>query len=231
MRGSRVLGLLIAFVVGFLLLFAIKVGLTSAHSLGYEPPVLNAAVTGSHTATLSISTWPDSMQCHGSNGGAHPDWVTYCPTTSFHVPANSLITVRITNYDSGGPVKNLFFAQAQGTVGGTETVDGKRVYGLNSANNQIAHTFTIQSVPDSPAQLFVSVPVAAVSDNAPNALTFNGSQYPRPRVTAFKFYSGRSGNYIWKCYDPCGEGLTGFQTGFGGPMATTGYMAGTLTVG
>jgi hypothetical protein len=50
----------------------------------------------------------------------------------------------------------------------------------------------------------------------------------------FRFKTGGPGNYVWHCYVPCGTGLAGDglggQDGFGGPMATTGYMSGTLTV-
>lgn len=234
MIRSRLLGLAIAFILGFLILLGVKTALAATSSLGTEPHVLVATRTGPHSASLKFSTWPDAMQCHGSNsgpgGGAHPDWVSYCPTTSFQVPAHSVITVTIRNYDAGDPVKNVFFEHVHGTIGGTETVNGKAVPGLNSAAAQISHTFTLQSIPDSPAQLFVSVPIAAVSDSAPTPLTLNGSQYPKPNVITFKFNSGRPGTYIWKCYDPCGSGLSGFQEGFGGPMSTTGYMAGTLVV-
>jgi hypothetical protein len=54
-------------------------------------------------------------------------------------------------------------------------------------------------------------------------------------VIVFKFKTGAPGKYVWHCYVPCGSGLAGEgvggQEGFGGPMATTGYMAGTVTVG
>ena len=49
-------------------------------------------------------------------------------------------------------------------------------------------------------------------------------------MIVFRFRTGGPGTYIWHCYVPCGTGLDGLQEGFGGPMATTGYMAGTVTV-
>jgi hypothetical protein len=234
MSAGRLLGLVIAFVIGFLLLFGLREALANAASLGYEPAVYHAKVTGPHSASLSLTTWPDSMQCHGSNGsaggGSHPDWVTYCPSTSLQVPANSLVTVTITNYDAGDPVKNPFFASVHGTVNNIEVVNGKPMHG-QVPTGPVAHTFTVQSIPNSPAQLFISVPLAALSEIAPTPLTLNGSQYPKPTTITFQFHSGRPGKYIWKCYVPCGSGLEDFQEGFGGPMSTTGYMAGTLTVG
>jgi hypothetical protein len=234
MSAARLAGLVGAFVLGFLVLFGVREALAHASSLGYEPAVYHARITGPHTASLSLSSWPDSMQCHGSGGspggGAHPDWVSYCPSTSLQVPANSLITVTIKNYDSGDLVKDPFFARVHGTVNDVEVVNGKPVHG-QVASKPVAHTFTVQSVPDSPVQMFINVPLAALPDSAPTPLHLNGSDYPRPAIIRFQFHSGAPGHYIWKCYVPCGTGLEDFQKGFGGPMSTTGYMAGTLTVG
>lgn len=230
MHRSRLIGLVIAFLVGFLLLFGIREALASTSSLGFEPRSFPATSTGTHAATLSVSAWPDSYQCHGSDGGMHPDWVTYCPSTSWVVPAHSVITITIKQYDTGGPLHNGFFQRVRGTIGDTETVDGKVLHGLNSAASEISHTLTIQSVPDSPAQMFVSVPVAAIPDNRKPTLTLNGQPYAKPAVTTFRFQSGVPGRYVWHCYDPCGNGLFGIDENFGGAMATTGYMAGTLTV-
>src|SRR5689334_14271369 len=52
-----------------------------------------AAGTVAH-AYLNLATYPDSMAGeHGSDGGAHPDWVSYGPSTNLHVPAHALVTV------------------------------------------------------------------------------------------------------------------------------------------
>jgi hypothetical protein len=227
--GRRVVGLVITFVVGFLLLFMVYVGVSSAQRLGYEPATYAATKTGAHSASLSLAIFPDSMVCHGSGGGLHPTWVTYCPSTSISVPANSVITVTLTQYDGGDPLHNPFFAHVQGTVGGVEWVNGKKVRYLNP-NDAVAHTFTLQSAPDSPEPMFVNVPMAALPDDAKNAVTVNGNQYPKPNIIRFKFRTGKAGHYVFHCYDPCGTGLEGNNDNFGGPMATTGYMAGTVTV-
>jgi len=100
---------------------------------------------------------------------------------------------------------------------------------------EIAHTFTIQTPPDThETQLFVNVPLPGVSEKAPETEHIAGHEYPAPDVIVFKFRTGAPGQYVWHCYVPCGEGLAGEgvdgQEGFGGPMATTGYMAGTVTV-
>ncbi len=97
-----------------------------------------------------------------------------------------------------------------------------------------AHTFTIQSTPDETNPIFVSVPLLGVPDDAPintNVTGVDGKQYPyqAPNVISFQFRTGPSGTYIWHCYVPCGNDRES-PYGFTGPMATTGYMAGTITV-
>lgn len=93
------------------------------------------------------------------------------------------------------------------------------------------HTFTLQSTPDTNHLLFVSVPLLGVSANAnPNAVTVNGNPYPKPNVISFQFKTGPAGTtYVWHCYVPCGDPREP-PYGFSGPMSTTGFMAGTMTV-
>ncbi|MGO9080089.1 MAG: hypothetical protein ACLQDY_13760 [Streptosporangiaceae bacterium] len=173
-------------------------------------------------AFISLATYPDSMAGeHGKNGGAHPDWVSYGPTTNLKVPAHSLVTMTIRQYDSGGPIYNSYFAQAHGTVGGTETINGKVVRGINP--NTVAHTFTLHMFPANQPAMFVSVPLPQVPPTAPNLA--NG--YPKPNVVTFSFVTGAPGRYVWNCEYPCGS----YYRGFGGAMSTQGYMDGTLTVG
>ena len=93
-----------------------------------------------------------------------------------------------------------------------------------------AHTFTIQSQPDETNPIFVSVPLLGVPDDAPTPVNINGNMYPKPNVIAFQFRTGPAGHvYIWHCYVPCGNDRE-TPYGFSGPMTTTGYMAGTVTV-
>jgi len=221
-----VLGIIGSIIVGFGIIAGIFLGLRSITGLGYEPAVYQAQKTGPNSATLSISTFPDSHVCHADEGEPQIDWVTYCPSTNFEVPANSLITVTIEQYDTSSGLVNDYFQQVQGTVGGIELVNGKPMSQI--AIDDVAHTFTIQSRPNEAHPLFVSVPLVGVPDNAPNAVTINGNPYPKPNVITFQFRTGPPGTYIWHCYDPCGGGSPPF--GFSGPMSTTGYMAGTLTV-
>jgi hypothetical protein len=219
--GSAVLGGAVV-----ITLLGTTLSLASEHA-----PELRATVNGTVDtpqgmlphAFLNLATYPDSMAGeHGPNGGVHPDWVSYGPTTNLEVPAHSEVTVTIDQYDSGGTIYNSYFANAHGTVGGTETVNGKAVTGINP--NNVGHTFTLHMFPNSTQpDLFVSVALPAVAANAPTEA--NG--YQKPNVVTFSFITGAPGQYIWNCEFPCG---TTYQS-FGGPMSTKGYMSGTLQVG
>jgi hypothetical protein len=207
-------------------LLGTTLSLASEHSPELKATVKGTAETGQGElphAYLNLATWPDSMAGeHGTNGGAHPDWVSYGPTTNLEVPAHSEVTVTIDQYDSGGTIFNPYFANVHGTVGGTETINGKTVTGIDPTN--VGHTFTLHMFPNSTQpDLFVSVALPAVADDAPNLA--NG--YPKPNVVTFSFVTGGPGQYIWNCEFPCG---TEYQS-FGGPMSTKGYMSGTLQVG
>lgn len=195
------------------------------------PAALRATLQGQATTTqgalphafLELATYPDSEQgVHGKNGGAHPNWVTYGPKTNLTVPAHTLVTITIKQYDTGGPVTNPYFAKVYGTVGGTATLDGKPFRAIDPEH--VGHTFTLHSLPTNQDSVFVSIPLPAVADDAPVA---DGSAYPAPHVVTFSFITGGKGQYVWNCEYPCGDGT---YANFGGPMSRRGYMSGLLTV-
>jgi len=222
------IGIIVSLIVGFGATAGIVVGFQSIRGLGYEPSaVARANKTGPSSATLALQTFPDSQVCHADAGAPQIDWVTYCPSTHLEVPANSVITVVISNYDGATTLANDYFRQVHGTVGDVELVNNKPMSGLDA--DKISHTFTLQSVPDTSYPIFVSVPIAAVPDDAPTPVTINGNSYPKPNIISFQFRTGPAGTYVWHCYDPCGEDREP-PFGFSGAMSTTGYMAGTLTV-
>ncbi len=133
---------------------------------------------------------------------------TYLPTTSLYVPAHSMVTVTIVNYDIGDtdlPAGSPF-ANVSNVVGGSAKVDGASYTQLDIT--KVAHTFTIP-------QLNVNVPIPGDSATGASSLT-----------VTFSFMTGAAGVYDWRCMDPCGSG----SSGWGGPMATMGQMEGTLTV-
>ncbi len=222
------IGIVVTVILGFGIIAGIFFSLRSAQGLGYDPSVLQATKTASNSATLDLSTFPDSMVCHADAGNPQITWVTYCPSTTFEVPANSLITVVIKQYDGASGLYNDFFQKVQGTVGGIAMYNDKPMSQINA--DDAAHTFTIQSQPDETNPLFVSVPLLGVADDAPNNVTVNGNAYPTPNIIQFQFRTGPAGHvYIWHCYVPCGNDRES-PYGFTGPMATTGFMAGTMTV-
>ncbi len=196
-----------------------------------DPPPLVAVVRGTAQtaqgsvphAFLELQTWPDSMAGpHGADGGAHPDWVTYGPSTNLVLPAHSLVTITIKQYDTGEEITNHYFAEVHGTADGTETVDGKVVTGVDPT--AIGHTFTLHSLAQNGQdELFVNAPLPAVADDAP-ALE-NG--YPQPHVVTFSFLTKGPGEYVFNCEFPCGDGT---YAKFGDAMSTRGYMSGTVTV-
>jgi hypothetical protein len=227
------IGIVVSIIVGFGVLVAVWVGLGSIQGLGYNPPTLKATITGPNSATLNVSTFPDSQVCHPDAPNPQIGWVTYCSSTSWELPPNSLITVVVKQYDSATGLYNDFFNTVQGTVGDVAMYNNKPMSKLNTAD--IAHTFTIQSTPDETNPIFVSVPLLGVADNAPSNTNVTGVdgnqyQYPAPNIITFQFRTGPAGHsYIWHCYVPCGNDRE-TPYGFSGPMATTGYMAGMITV-
>src|SRR5438132_5317211 len=228
-----IIGIVASIILGFGIVALVGLGLRSAQGLGYEPALLQATKTGPNSATLNLSTFPDSQVCHPAAPNPQIGWVTYCPTTTWERTANSLITVVIKQYDSASGLYNDFFQKVQGTVGGVAMYNNKPMDQINA--DDAAHTFTIQSQPDEPNPIFVSVPLLGVADDAPintNVTRVDGNQYPypTPNVIQFQFHTGPAGHtYIWHCYVPCGNDRES-PYGFSGPMSTTGFMAGTIAV-
>src|SRR5947209_10928903 len=186
------IGIVAAIILGFGIVALIALGLRSDQGLGYQPPVLQAT-KGPNGATLNLSTYPDSMVCHPDAPNPEINWVTYCPSTSWEVPANSLITVVIKQYDGASGLYNDFFQKVQGTVGGIAMYNDKPMSQINA--DDAAHTFTIQSQPDETNPIFVSVPLLGVADNAPNNTNVTGIdgnqyQYPAPNIIEFQFRTG-----------------------------------------
>lgn len=173
--------------------------------------------------TMSLSTYPDSLFGGRGAGGAHPDWVSFS-NDNLVVPANSAVTVTIRQYDTGGKPNNPYFATVQGTVGGTESVNGKTVSSISPSD--VGHTFTLRNIAGNSPNLFLNIPLPAVANNAPNVLHIGHGYYPKPNMVVFTFLTKGSGVYEWNCEFPCGQSVAGF----GGAMSTFGYMSGTLTV-
>jgi hypothetical protein len=139
--------------------------------------------------------------------GMQKDWPAYSPN-NLVVPANSLVTVTLRDYDMGDTSlpKGSPFTTVQGIVGGVAYADGHAYTAL--APDKIAHTFTMP-------QLNINVPLPGD--------TTTGKDYG---LATFTFRTGAPGIYYFRCMDPCGTGSNGWE----GPMLTKGYMLGFLTV-
>lgn len=222
------IGIVVSIILGFGIVAGIALALQSDGGIGNNPDVLQATKTGPNSATLNLSTFPDSAVCHPDAPNPEIGWVTYCQSTTWELPANSLITVVIKQYDSASGLYNDFFQKVQGTVGGVAMYNNKPMDQINPSD--AAHTFTIQSEPNETNPIFVSVPLLGVAGDAPANVNIDGNMYPTPNVIQFQFHTGPAGhNYIWHCYVPCGNDRKS-PYGFSGPMATLGYMAGMISV-
>jgi hypothetical protein len=159
----------------------------------------------------------------------HPTWVSYYAVdaksqnwqhkTTYVLPANTLVHVTIYNYDSASALRNNWFGQSSGTVGGVMTLNGKTMRGIDP--DLASHVFSIP-------QIGLSIPLEGISDNAKNpcsnapcSLSFDHT------TTSFTFRTPGKGLYRWQCFVPC---AAGYIAGFGGPMQTVGYMGGFIKV-
>lgn len=157
---------------------------------------------------------------------SHPDWVSYLVkshgrwvrSTTYTVPANSIVHVTLYQYDGATGLRNPFLSQVQGTVGGTETIDGKTVNAIDP--EEASHTFVVP-------QLGVFVPLPGVPEEAKNQCEFAPCEGAAHRTIEFSFRTGKKGRYRWQCFVPC---AAGWLNGNGGPMQTLGYMDGFIDV-
>jgi uncharacterized protein YaiE (UPF0345 family) len=201
----------LALVAGFLIAFVFKFPepLTAEQLGGGQGVSIHLETVGA-VGTAIENPRPDDP---------HPTWVGYLPTTTFKVPAYSVVTITIDQEDTPSGLRNPYWAKARGIMNGTFHMkyydnNGNPAEGDFSSLDDpanAAHTFAI---PD----LGVFVPLEGVAATAPPG-GFN--------VITFSFRTGAPGTYHWQCFVPCGSGTI---YGNGGPMQTLGYMGGFLVV-
>ena len=203
---------------------AVGAALIAYYIVGYlmaTPPVV-AATGMAPSVRLTLQT----VASYGHE--PHTDWVSYLAqnpegkwvhSTILRVPANSLVHVKIYQYDTATGLRNPFWGLPEGITGGTMTVDGKPLKRLNP--DLASHTFAI---PD----LGVTVPLKGVADDAKNQCSVAPCTLAQAHTTIeFTFRTGKRGIFRWQCFVPC---AAGFILGFGGPMQTLGWMDGELEV-
>jgi hypothetical protein len=192
-----------------------------ADFLTVEPTPVSAAVRpGGDTLTLqTVPTYGHAPD---------PDWVSYLArdasghwhhSTIFKLPAHTLVTVTIYQFDTSTGLRNPFLAQVRGTQGTIASLNGKPFRVLNA--DDASHTFT---VPD----IGLSVPLPGISSNAKNPCSTApcGLNYDHNTIT-FQFRTPGPGTYRWQCFVPCAAAMI---FGNGGPMQTIGWMSGLLEV-
>ncbi len=202
---------------------AVAAGLIAYYIIAYlvvRPPTV-AAAGQTPRARLTLQT----VASLGFD--PHHDWVSYLVknnegqwvhSTVLTVPANSLVTVTLYQYDTATGLRNPYFGGPQGLVGDM-LIDGKPVKTLDP--DLASHTFAI---PD----LGVSVPLQGVPDHAKNQCSVAPCTLAEAHKTiTFTFRTGKKGTYRWQCFVPC---AAAFILGFGGPMQSLGYMDGYLNV-
>jgi hypothetical protein len=171
------------------------------------------------------------VQTVGAIGfGPHPSWVSYLVrnpqgqwvhTTLWSLPQHTRVNVTLLQYDSGSPLRNQQLGRVTGTIGGTETLNGRRVKVVDSYSLGVGHTFSVPTIG-------LNVPLPGVPTNAKNPCSAAPCHIGEAHnVVKFSFVTPGAGEYRWQCFVPCGGG---FLYGNGGPMQTVGYMDGFLDV-
>jgi len=176
---------------------------------------LTACSSGTGSASNTTAA-PPPVTVHVSTvvmtGGMikHSGWPMYQPS-DITVPKGATVDMTIYSYDDGTaalPSNMAIYTKATGVTGLTE--GGQPV--TTVAATDVAHTFTVP-------QLGINVPFGVAP--SPSA-----SGEKQPLVVTFSFKATKAGTFTWKCMAPCGSGSDGMS----GPMATMGYMEGSLTV-
>jgi hypothetical protein len=216
--GKRIVGIAVVTAI-----VCVLIGLYIALYLTNVPGSAAAVQTSSGTQ-LYLATVPAAAV-----NDPHPTWVSYYAVdansqnwqhkTTYVLPANTLVHVTIYNFDSASGLRNNWFGQSTGTVGGVITLNGKQTQGIDPDN--ASHVFSIP-------QIGLAVPLDGISataknpcSNAPCGLSYDHT------TTTFTFRTPGPGLYRWQCFVPC---AAGFIAGFGGPMQTVGYMDGFIKV-
>ena len=213
-------------------LFVVAVALVITAFAAFLRPGVPGGVVDFTTAQAAGQPVNLTVQTVGSIGfGPHPTWVVYfvkdpagkwVHSTTWRLPANSVINMTVEQFDSGSPLRNQQWGQVVGTVGNAATLNNASFSTYNSnTGNGVGHTFTVPA-------LGVSVPLVGVPSSASNIC----SQAPCTsssisNTITFSFKTHGAGSYSWQCFVPCG---LGWLYGNGGPMSTQGFMGGFLEV-
>jgi hypothetical protein len=228
----RITALLVAFA-------AVVVGAAFivVHFLLGSPPTVSYSASG---GVVNVVLQEDPQ----NNTATQPQWVSYyvqdptskqwVHTTLFSIPKGTTVHMTILGYDGCTPLRNNFWSQVQGTIGGTvnlSVVNNKGVATptrpvsvINSwAGCTVAHTFAIPAL-----NLFIPVASPNAIDSANNLCGTSPCTSGPHAVETFSFKApDHGGIFRWQCLVPCGGG---YIDGNGGPMQTIGFMTGNMEV-
>ncbi len=206
-RGPRRLRapvLVVVALVGVVAVLGVSVAVVAGIAQGVH--AASGQLTSAKAVPVKRATARESMELLTGKMDGHPGWPRYTHT-HWTVRAGETVVLRVTSYDDGAaPLTGAqtIYDRVQGTLGGTETVDGRQLSSV--PNGDVAHTFTVVG-------LGLNLPIPA----APTG----GSV-----TVVARFVAGRAGTFVWQCYAPCGSG----PNSMGGAMSTTGWMEGTVRV-
>jgi hypothetical protein len=165
-----------------------------------------------HGSSAPITVYERLVILDGSMTG-HPGWPEFVGSKVVELPAHARVVLTIDSFDTGtAPLANSLriYDKVEGTLGGTETVNGKVTRSI--PNGDVAHTFTVPGIG-------LNLVVPAASSTKSGAIT--------PAEVTASFLTNKTGSFTWQCYAPCGSGKSGMQ----GPMATPGFMTGKVVIG
>ena len=223
--NKKVLGALVTVALGAIFIGGIGIYVAGAKT---DPNFLTPTKAGTVETpqgnldhyTLDLSVYPDSIW---NDKAVHSDWVSYGPATNFKLPPHVAVTVTIKQYDSGEKITNDFFAKVRGTLDGTMLVNGEKVTEINP--EAVGHTFTVRTLANGTNNnFFLNVPLPAVPDDQ---MSENEGEYINAQVVTFTFITPDSGEFIWNCEFPCGDGS---MARFGAAMSSQGYMSGHIVI-
>jgi hypothetical protein len=228
----RITALLVAFA-------AVVVGAAFivVHYLLGSPPTVSYSASG---GVVNVMLQEDPQ----NNTASQPQWVSYyvqdptskqwVHTTLFSIPKGTTVHMTILGYDGCTPLRNNFWSQVQGTIGGTVNLSvvnnkgvatpARPVSVINSWGGcTVAHTFAIPAL-----NLFIPVGSPNAIDSVNNLCSTSPCTSGPHAVETFSFKApDHGGIFRWQCLVPCGGG---YLDGNGGPMQTFGFMTGNMEV-
>ena len=209
LRGLKWLGLVVA------ALFALSLGSYVATTYSLGPSASSSAGPSTPDRITLLETMNNML-----GGVMQPMFQVVtaqglASSANISLPAHTLIVLTIVAYDTPTPGSSGAYSSVTGTLGNEILL----VNGTNAAGSTNASMGSWESVVSSipPSELAHTFTVSGLGLNIPVEGGF---------TEIASFYVNETGSFTWQCMTPCGTG----PDGFGGAMATPGWMTGQLIV-